>query len=182
MKKLLMTVIIILAVAMLFGSANAYTVNFDLGNDMIFSELSGFQFDVNGAGDLGAIVGAPGPSMPVIAAGYPWFIGRAANDGFFSYDVSGAISMPFSAGTVMVLTRDEPFTLSNFIFSSSLDQDGKYPYTVYTAENIWSDGLGTTYTASLNQMPPPVPIPAAVWLLGSGLLGLVAIRRRSAKA
>ena len=28
----------------------------------------------------------------------------------------------------------------------------------------------------------PVPIPAAVWLLGSGLLGLVGIRRRSTKA
>jgi hypothetical protein len=25
----------------------------------------------------------------------------------------------------------------------------------------------------------PVPIPAAVWLLGSGLLGLIGIRRRN---
>jgi len=29
--------------------------------------------------------------------------------------------------------------------------------------------------------PPPVPIPAAVWLLGSGLLGLAGIRRRFMK-
>jgi hypothetical protein len=26
----------------------------------------------------------------------------------------------------------------------------------------------------------PVPVPAAVWLLGSGLLGLIGIRRRNA--
>ena len=37
--------------------------------------------------------------------------------------------------------------------------------------------LGTGYAGNGN----PVPIPAAVWLLGSGLLGLVGIRRRFKK-
>jgi hypothetical protein len=45
-----------------------------------------------------------------------------------------------------------------------LDQgyDARYDHTVYA---VWSE---TT----------PVPIPAAVWLLGSGLIGIVGIRRR----
>ena len=36
------------------------------------------------------------------------------------------------------------------------------------------DGGGTT--------PPPIPVPAAAWLLGSGLLGLVGVARRKSKS
>ena len=37
--------------------------------------------------------------------------------------------------------------------------------------------VGTNYVVSSSA----VPIPAAVWLLGSGLVGLVALRRRMRK-
>ena len=30
--------------------------------------------------------------------------------------------------------------------------------------------------------PPPIPVPAAVWLFGSGLLGLVGVARRRKQA
>jgi hypothetical protein len=39
---------------------------------------------------------------------------------------------------------------------------------------------GLTLTG--NSAPPPVPLPPAVWLLGSGLLGLAGVARRKAKA
>jgi hypothetical protein len=39
---------------------------------------------------------------------------------------------------------------------------------------------GLTLTGS--SAPPPVPLPPAVWLLGSGLLGLAGVARRKAKA
>jgi hypothetical protein len=40
--------------------------------------------------------------------------------------------------------------------------------------------LGTdgTLTITGNNAPPPVPLPAAVWLFGSGLMGLVGVSRR----
>jgi hypothetical protein len=38
-------------------------------------------------------------------------------------------------------------------------------------------GANNTYTAQLTQLPT-IPIPAAAWLLGSGLLGLLAVARR----
>jgi hypothetical protein len=43
-------------------------------------------------------------------------------------------------------------------------------------------GSGATLALSFtgNGAPPPVPLPAAVWLLGSGLLGLAGVARRRA--
>ena len=46
---------------------------------------------------------------------------------------------------------------------------------------VSGSGYGTrsgSYTISLDAIAQPVPIPAAVWLLGSGLIGLVAVGRR----
>ena len=48
----------------------------------------------------------------------------------------------------------------------------------YTDDLLWmlDEGEWRGYDVGLN----PVPIPGAVWLLGSGLLGLIGIRKRSA--
>ena len=44
------------------------------------------------------------------------------------------------------------------------------------------DGAFVGFSANFNlvgdDLPPPVPVPAAVWLFGSGLLGLVGVARR----
>lgn len=41
---------------------------------------------------------------------------------------------------------------------------------------------GGKYSVSLYTEPQPVPVPAAVWLLGSGLIGLVGVARRKEQA
>lgn len=41
---------------------------------------------------------------------------------------------------------------------------------------------GGAYTIQLYAEASPVPVPAAVWLLGSGLIGLVGVARRKEKA
>jgi hypothetical protein len=40
--------------------------------------------------------------------------------------------------------------------------------------------LELTSTGTLENVPSPVPVPAALWLFGSGLLGLAGVGRRKA--
>ena len=49
--------------------------------------------------------------------------------------------------------------------------NGYYGYYGYEFEGVWT---GATMTPNT----PAVPVPAAVWLFGSGLLGLVGVARR----
>jgi hypothetical protein len=89
-------------------------------------------------------------------------------DGSMEFDITGSgiygsqlvtISAHYNKGTPM-----GPFTLS-----------GTNPNTGLT-------GSAPTVFAALNSASVTVtPIPAAVWLLGSGLVGLVAIRRKRTK-
>jgi len=51
----------------------------------------------------------------------------------------------------------------------------------YTLEGTASLTAAGLELASANTTPPPVPLPAAVWLLGSGLLGLTGVARRKLK-
>ena len=46
-----------------------------------------------------------------------------------------------------------------------------------TGQAAWQKGT-TTYTPTLVNTPPPVPVPAAAWLFASGLLGLAGTARR----
>ena len=39
-------------------------------------------------------------------------------------------------------------------------------------------GFHPAFSGNLTQVPPSVPVPAAAWLMGSGLLGLVGVARR----
>jgi hypothetical protein len=47
-------------------------------------------------------------------------------------------------------------------------------------DTIWVDDLMITAPDHATISPSAVPVPAAVWLLGSGLLGLIGIRRKKA--
>lgn len=56
----------------------------------------------------------------------------------------------------------------------------KVAYVVDGTASLTSSGLTLAPIGSTTT--PPVPLPAAVWLLGSGLLGLTGIARRKSKA
>lgn len=80
--------------------------------------------------------------------------------------------------------------LNDYLEEMGVDLNG---WTLTGATGISADGLtiaGTCtnrihnktheYAYILNLDPSPVPVPGAVWLLGSGLTGLAAWRRRRA--
>lgn len=63
---------------------------------------------------------------------------------------------------------------------SALDDNGYGVVVASAGVNGWGFFNGTPYTEvfSMQFTAAPVPVPAAVWLFGSGLLGLVGIARR----
>jgi hypothetical protein len=65
--------------------------------------------------------------------------------------------------------------LSSFGLSDTFNFTGNY--TITGGENSSNITYNLTGTVAAN----PVPIPGAVWLLGSGLMGLVGLRRRFTK-
>ncbi len=83
----------------------------------------------------------------------------AAFNGWRFYDASDTIS---------------PFTSANLVTSLPGWAVG------FDANNIWLNGSGATYYngSTLRIDVGTVPLPAAAWLLGSGLLSLLAFARR----
>ena len=110
----------------------------------------------------------------------------------FANDVSGdgSIVVGFSETDVgqeaFIWTEDlGMLNLADYLELLGLDL---YGMTLKTAKSISDDGLtiagycsdGSAYIVNLDSLPcTPAPIPGAVWLLGSGLVGLVGMRRRS---
>ena len=65
---------------------------------------------------------------------------------------------------------------SSFNLTSSISPIGLYLYIGEVGDN----GEVAAGSIRVSDVPtPPVPIPGAVWLLGSGLLGLVGLKRKS---
>jgi hypothetical protein len=68
---------------------------------------------------------------------------------------------------------DGPFTGYNANFDVTL-----LTPTGYDAAAVLPPNCGFDPSGNLCAPPPTVPVPAAVWLFGSGLLGLVGVARR----
>jgi hypothetical protein len=69
-----------------------------------------------------------------------------------------------------------------FLFENNSETD--YAYIDLTAFNeaIASLGVQLSDIESISHVASPVPVPAAVWLFGSALLGLVGVARRQSQA
>ena len=95
-------------------------------------------------------------------------------------NASGTVVGPFGFSNVFGLATAE----NGILYGIS----GTQVFSVNTVtgagtlvSNFGGKGLGTSYGSSFFLESRPVPVPAAVWLFGSGLLGLVgAVRRKKA--
>ena len=69
--------------------------------------------------------------------------------------------------------------VDNVLFSTQLPQKASYPNNLYLGNaSSFENGLAQITQYSFVQNTNPVPVPAAVWMMGSGLLGLLGVSAR----
>ena len=92
--------------------------------------------------------------------------------------ITHVANMPVISGSpIYLLVKDGNHDPIWYIFNLTvLGWDGEDSIEM---SGFWPNGGAISHVSLYG--PSPVPIPAAVWLLGSGLLGLVGIRRRLRK-
>jgi hypothetical protein len=73
-------------------------------------------------------------------------------------------------------------TASTNIYYLTAGSGGSFANVAATLEATATLSANGLVLTGQGGSPPPVPLPAAVWLLGSGLLGLAGVARRKAKA
>lgn len=69
-------------------------------------------------------------------------------------------------------------TLYNFLVGNPAPPNPLSQYAFnYVANGGWLPSLDQPWALRVEGEPAPVPLPGAIWLLGSGLLGLIGLRR-----
>ena len=169
---------LIFALILTVGQASAYTVTID-GLDSVDS-IHGFTlwFDVSADFDYSNL--ALGDAIPAtISMG--WVADTPSVDGsnVFKYGASDWDLVMFAAPNPLLSG-----TLFNFDYTGTIFGFNLIQFADATAGNLYADGnSGAIKLLSFDENgaafgTSQVPIPGAIWLLGSGLFGLVAIRRR----
>lgn len=172
---------ILAGVMMAFGmcSANAVLVDFtlqgtvdsaDAGN--IFNVVVGSNITATGSFDNSLLAGGIEGAVT----------GTLITVGDLTFDNN------MDTGGGALITLNSNGTLNDFTYTAREGQLGALAdfdsfFTGFTGANTVKKGGGTTYTiagtwGALNVTT--VPVPAAVWLFGSGLIGLAGVARRKA--
>ena len=188
----------------LVGSLS-FTVAAD-GNTLIINSLQqdtytgtaggDFALNTNAANSSGFISDSGAISLSLERSGFPNFFSYLDNS-IWNVDNSATIAGQGDAttGSLDVLTSGTdsnwtpgtPGTAANSGTGSDLTGGaGTWTGTVVNFGNVgaaWTAFDGTPYSEKFDITvngveAPPIPVPAAVWLFGSGLLGLVGVARR----
>jgi len=99
-------------------------------------------------------------------------------------DYNQAISFGNSLFFHVELPTANPSQIAGSTFSLSLFQDALGATPLRTADgtllsiSLNADGSAAALVADAGTTATPTPLPAAAWLLGSGIMGLAGIRRR----
>ena len=208
MKKSRLLVAMCAFVINLFATnANGETFNVISGTFEVFdpggvsldgvTTLLGNGYLVEGAynGDAASI--ATNPSATYAGFETALFLGDPGTPIDFYYAPSGVFDGPgdpvFSAPTIdfVAMTADMTSIFANWNSDPSISYIGEFnvggiadvsALGPYSWEVSWShlqtDGPFTGLTTNMTMVISQVPLPTAVWLFGSGLLGLIGIAKR----
>jgi len=169
-KKIFAVLLMLMLVVPICQSqaSTTYTFNFTenyLGDGVteLNDKISAFECSISGIAGVNWII-----DNSSIVGDYAtnWFFGEGPGNEFTGVEINFPGVTPLTTGPVLniISIDDTPLNLSGFI-----------PYTFNGPE--YTAG---SYSASLDVAS--VPIPGALWLLGSGLVGMVGVRRKLGKA
>lgn len=170
----LQTILTAAVISLSTGAANAATVWMptNVDTDFLQFEIAGLStnggslalFDEADFGGSGLIIGALGGEVSFQANGSNWDASFNGNTITLLDDYNFVLGMSWNGGTDWY--EDSSYLLAGGASDSyQINFDGS---------NADLEVMGSTLGVDLQ----PVPVPAAVWLFGSGLMGLAAMARR----
>lgn len=134
--------------------------------------MTGAQSDAFGHATITMVVGTLFGGAPQQQLDY-WNNGAEAHSsGSFTVEANVGQVIPFGAQLV-ALSSSNSFS-TNLVTSSFADATANFALRVITPGAGYSAASGNVYATSLTA----VPVPSAVWLFASGLLGLFGLKRQ----
>lgn len=161
------------------GTTQTYTLNLNLDGDVLSAPGSSYidaEVGIFTGIDIVANASSCGATREWMAGFSSWICGSQLETGFTPYieiaadgpqSLTDSVSFDIAAGDTFTIYAE----LTALTFGGYADAFSTLGMTFDDTSNL----------AALGPMPT-VPIPAAVWLFGSGLLGLIGLARRKARA
>lgn len=159
------------------GSAHAALVNFQFSGNVDFS----LGFGGLNAGDTVTVTGVFEDSV------------LSGGSGTIGFDSSGGNTLSIAAGSyTFTEANDALYNLTGASLTLASGALSDFSYQAISGTNGAPADFDSFFTSFLSDVylsgtwnttvqMSPVPVPAAVWLFGSGLLGLVGLARRKKK-
>lgn len=170
----------------MFVSMNAHAASIDLVANL---NTENEPFPVQATEGIGTAVA----SLDTYSGYFSWQIGfsdltgpaTAAHFHRGARDVSGPVVIALDAADVVDVNgigeQAGLFTGSTYLTQAAIEEvlSGLWYINIHTDLNSAGEIRGQLEQLEAT-LPAPVPLPAAVWLLGAGVAGLLSIRKKSA--
>jgi hypothetical protein len=166
-----------------------FAAEFSTSQDLTITDISGYMRDHNASSNsLTAAICTDGGNVPgAVYNGYSdtfsvpaGVTGQPGPAGW--YGLTG-LTWSLPAGTYWAVIEGSPGVTSYWDTYTQGASPGPFPNRNAYLLSGWSASPSASYDFAwrINANPNPVPIPGAILLLGPGLAGLVALRRRFKK-